>query len=166
MPVEITFRDFGLALVRQRLRELGELAITVGFQGPEGAQLYPTGVNVATVATFQEFGTRKIPQRAFLRSTFFERRDDVERIMAGAVESTITERTVPPVQALSDAGRAIVRLVERKINTSRGWAKPNRPATIAKKGFDYPLHDTDLMARSVTWAVRRGGSIVATGGSA
>ena len=164
MSVEITYKDTGLKIVQDRLKELGELSLTMGFQGPKGEQLYPTGVNVATVALFNEFGTKTIPARSFLRSTMFERRDAIERVMATAVGVTITEFGVPPVTALSEAGDAIARMVKRKINTSRGWAKRNRPSTVEKKGRDYPLHDTNLMAKSVTWAVRRRGVIVQMAG--
>jgi hypothetical protein len=166
--VQVEFRDLGLSRVRDILRRLSGLSLTIGFQGESGRQLYPTGVNVSTVAMFQEFGTKTIPQRAFLRATMFERRDQVEQIMADAIGSAITNTSPtlsPAIGALSNAGRGIVRLVERKINTSTGWAKANAPSTVAKKGFDYPLHETDLMARSVTWAVRRGSSILASGGS-
>ncbi len=164
MAVEVTFVDRGLTVVRDRLRELGGLSLTIGFQGPSGAQLYPTGVNVATVALLQEFGTKTSSQRSFLRSTMFESRDRIERAMARAVELTLTDLNTSPVAALSVAGDAIARMVSRKIETSRGWAKRNRPSTIAKKGRDFPLHETDLMAKSVTWAVRRRGVIIEMAG--
>ena len=166
--VQVEFRDLGLTRVRDILRRLSGLSLTIGFQGESGGQLYPTGVNVASVAMFQEFGTKTIPQRAFLRSTFFERRDEIERILADAFGDALTNTAPtlsPAINAMATAGRKIVRLVERKINTSTGWAKANAPSTVAKKGFDFPLHETDLMARSVTWAVRRGSSILSTGGA-
>jgi hypothetical protein len=166
--IQVEFRDTGLTQVRDILRRLNELSLTIGFQGESGGQLYPTGANVSTVALYQEFGTKTIPQRAFLRSTMFERRDAVERIMGDAIGEAITQASTsisPAIGALSRAGAKIVRLVERKIDTSTGWAKANAPSTVAKKGFDYALHETDLMARSVTWAVRRGSTILASGGS-
>jgi hypothetical protein len=169
---QVTLNTRGLEILQGNLRALGEHVLTIGFQGPSGAQLYPTGVNMATVALYNEFGTRNIPARAFLRSTMFERRDRIESIMADAASRVLEDVSISAagavVESLSQAGREIVALVERKINTSKGWAKRNAPATVAKKGFDYPLHETDELARSVTWAVRRGsasGSIIAQGGS-
>lgn len=162
MSVSISFHDQGLRELRKRLKAISRLHLTLGFQGPSGRQRYPTGVNVATVAAFQEFGTFRIPQRSFLRATMFEQRDKVEAIMARAVR--LTTFGLGPVAALSDAGGQIAALIKRKIETSRAWAKRNQPSTVARKGFDYPLHETDLMAESVTWAVRKGRSIVAMGG--
>lgn len=166
--VQIEFKDTGLTRVRDIFRRLSGLSLTIGFQGEKGGQLYPTGINMATVALYQEFGTKTIPQRAFLRSTMFERRDAIAKILADAIGEALTQASTslsPAIGALSRAGAKIVKLVERKIDTSTGWAKQNHDSTVAKKGFDYPLHETDLMARSVTWAVRRGPSILASGGS-
>ncbi len=166
--VQVEFTDTGLTQVRRFFTSLSGLSLTIGFQGESGGQLYATGVNVATVAMYQEFGTKTIPQRAFLRSTMFERRDEVERILGDSIGDALTSTAPtisPEIDALSNAGRGIIKLVERKINSSLGWAKGNAPSTIAGKGFDYALHETDLMARSVTWAVRRGFTILASGGS-
>lgn len=162
MGVTITYKDTGLRELRERLKALTKLSLTLGFQGESGRQKYATGVNVATVAMFQEFGTFRIPQRSFLRSTMFEQRERVEEIMARA--ATLVVHGLGPVAALSDAGGLIAGLIKRKIDTSMGWAKRNQPSTIAAKGFNFPLHETELMAKSVTWAVRKGRSIVTMGG--
>ena len=77
--VAVEFNDLGLGLIRTKLRKLRHLHLTLGFQGPKASQLYETGINVATVATFAEFGTRDAPARSFLRATMFEHRDKIVR---------------------------------------------------------------------------------------
>jgi len=61
-----------------------------------------------------------------------------------------------PIAALDPIAAFIAGRVALKIDRSFAWAKPNAPATIEKKGFDYPLHETDRMRRAVSGAVRRG----------
>ena len=155
----------------EKLDAFKDLQLTIGFQGRTGRQLYPLGfkkpgtkrVSVAQVATYQEFGTIDIPARSMLRGTLFERREDIRR---SAVREFAMFMAIPhadPVATLSRIGADVASFVAQRIERSRSWAKKNAPSTVKKKGFDNPLHETDLMANSVTWAVRRGGSIIAEG---
>ncbi len=164
----VEFKDTGFELIKRKLKELKQLSLTLGFQGPKAAQLYEeTEINVATVATFQELGTGAgVPARSFLRSAMFEYRDKIVRLYALAVQRMIREPKLTAQKTLERIGASVVKLIERKIETARGWAKPNKPSTIKRKGGDFPLHDTDLLSKSVTWAVRgRAGNILAIGSS-
>ncbi len=162
----VKFIDKGLGQISNKIKRLKQLNLTIGFQGEKAGQLYETGINVATVATFQEFGTQDIPARSFLRASMFEHRDKIVRIWTLAMQRMLAQKTVTPEIMLGRVGRAIVKLIERKIRNSRTWAKPNAESTIRGKGFDFPLHDTFLLSRSVTWAVRNpSGTILAIGGS-
>jgi hypothetical protein len=164
--MSVEFTDKGLGLISKKIADLAKLKLTVGFQGEKGSDVYLTGETVATVATFQEFGTQDIPQRAFLRSTMFEQRDKIVEAFARWTGKMIETPMVTPLQAMSEIGKIVVGFVERKVDTSRSWAQANAASTIRKKGFDYPLHETDKMAKSITWAVRgASGRILATGGS-
>jgi len=157
------------------MERLGKLTLTIGFQGKDGRQKYPTGINVATVALYNEFGTDGhgggrganlgIPARSFLRGTLFERRHDIETEMATSLGAIVNGRTTP-IAGLSDVGQKVARMVTEKIRGSRGWAKGNAASTIKNKGFDWPLHETLKLRDSVSWAVRKGsakGSIIAQG---
>ena len=104
--------------------------------------------------------------RSFLRSAMFEFRDKIARLWAKAYGKMIVTPSFTPDAMLAQIGRGIVKLIERKIDGAHSWAKANAPSTVARKGFDFPLHETDMMANSVTWAVRGlGGGILAIGGS-
>lgn len=162
MSATVTENTEGLDLLRKRLAELKGLRLTLGFQGSKGATLYENGANVATVAFWQEFGTIDIPARSFLRSTMIEKRGDIVRAFAVELRP-VFERGRDPVKALAAVGAKVAAMVKRKIDTSRQWATPNAPSTVAKKGDDFPLHESDLMSESVTYAVRRGPSILAEG---
>ena len=148
--MSVKFKDKGFKLIKRKLTELGTLSLTLGFQGPKAAQLYPTGANVATVATFQEFGTGTIPARSFLRASMFEFRDKITRLFALAVQRMIKQPKLSAQATLERVGASVVKLIERKIEAARAWAKANAPSTVANKGHDFPLHETDLLSKSVT----------------
>lgn len=162
MSATITENTDGLDLLKKQLAKLKGLRLTLGFQGEKAATLYENGANVATVAFWQEFGTINIPARGFLRSTMLEKRDAIARVQAVELAPVFTQGR-DPVKALAAIGSKVAAMVKRKIDTSRQWATPNAPSTVAKKGDDYPLHESDLMSESVTYAVRRGPSILAEG---
>jgi hypothetical protein len=93
----------------------------------------------------------------------FEKRAEIrEALEEAAMRSIESGRTV---RELSKAGAQIAELVRKTIMSSRTWAKPNAPATIKKKGFDWPLNETGLLAEeSISWAVRsKSGQIVKQG---
>jgi len=162
MSATVKTNTKGLDDLRTRLRKLDGLRLTLGFQGSKGITLYENGANVATVAFWQEFGTIDIPARGFLRSTMVEQSSAIAR--AFAVElAGVFDRKRDPVEALAAVGATIAKMIKRKIDTSRSWATPNAPSTIAKKGDNFPLHESDLMSESVTYAVRRGASILREG---
>ena len=155
--------DHGWIGIKKQFKELKTHRLTIGFQGKSGAQLYPEGINVASVATYQEFGTgHGVPARPFLRAAMFEHRDKIARLYAIGLARLVAGK-ITVMKLLAGLGAAIVKLVERKIESSRAWAKPNSPATNRP---DFPLHDTDLMSKSVTWAIRgKSGDIISTGGA-
>lgn len=162
----VKFIDKGLGLIQTKLKRLKTLELTIGFQGTTAAKQYKGGINVATVATYAEFGTQNAPARSFLRSTMFEFRDRIAKVYAKAYGRLLALKSFTPEDMLEQVGRFIVQLVEGKIDRAYSWAKANAVSTIKGKGFDYPLHETDLLSRSVTWAVwAPGGAILTIGGS-
>lgn len=160
---KVSFDAKGFKLLKGNIRVLKDFVLTFGFQGPSGLQLYSTGATVNAVATFNEFGTKDIPARSFLRSTMFQEREKIQAIMSKAVAMVLNNLSgIPPIVVLmtqfSTAGAEIVRLIRLKIDRSKGWARRNAPSTISQKGFDFALHETELLFNSVSWAIRSGGS--------
>lgn len=157
----------GLSVLEKQLDKLKGLRVTLGYQGAKGATVYAEGKdppNVATVALWQEFGTIDIPARGFLRATMVEQSRAISETFAVELKRVFDcDNPRDPVDALAAAGARIVKLIKRKIDTSRQWATPNAPSTVAKKGDDYPLHESDLMSESVTYAVRRGETVLREG---
>ena len=130
--------------------------VAVGFQGESGGARHPEGdgATVADVATFNEFGTKDIPERSFIRSTMDEEKPELLRLnkrlfrLMSAGKMT-TER------ALNILGLKIKALIQKKITDLKD--PPNHPKTIARKKSSNPLIDTGTMRQSVTFKVKRGG---------
>ena len=137
----------------KRAQSLKPAHVLVGI--PRDAIPYPDGTSVALVGAVHEFGsgTRKIPERSFLRSTINDERKTYTKML-----STIAEFAIDEGRDLKD-GLAIVGQVaqgdvQKKIVDIKD--PPNTPETIRRKGSSNPLIDTGHMRQSVTYEVREG----------
>lgn len=107
---------------------------------------YPNGASVAEVATYNEFGTSKIPPRPFMRHAVDDKKKEWMEFLARNIE------------AWGDVHLAFGRLGEktrndiiRSIDLLR--EPPNSPATIARKKSSHPLIDTGFLKSNVTYEV-------------
>lgn len=110
------------------------------------------GLQVAEYATFNEFGTSKIPARPFMRGYIDNNlsqltafwRNGVTQVTLGNTDFTTFANAV---------GLEMVNGIKKSI-TGGDWI-PNAPETIKRKNSAAPLIDSGVMRISVTYAVRR-----------
>jgi HK97 gp10 family phage protein len=139
-------RKGNAAEVLERIRAgiNGPTTVKVGFiQGQAPA-------DQVAIASYNEFGTSRIPERPFLRQAMAENRgayqtlmrNDAKRIVSG--EQTM-RRTLDRLglKAQGDVQQSIVDL----------RSPPNAPSTIKQKGSSNPLIDTGSMRQAVTFKV-------------
>ncbi len=147
-------KDRGAKRLSKAWRRLDGSKITVGVH--EGAGDYPTGVGVADVATWNEFGTRNIPERSFIRSTMdIKRRNFLkfeEKLFDQMISGLINEK-----QVINKMGFRIKSAIETRIKTASQWAEPNALSTATQKNRSggairgaSPLIETGLLSRSIT----------------
>lgn len=106
--------------------------------------------DVATYAAANEFGTSKIPERSFIRSTFDEQRPALIRMIdAGALRAQT--QLIPLADALIPAANHLRTAIINKIQS--GISPGNAPSTVRAKGFDAPLVNTGQLQRAVAWRV-------------
>lgn len=104
---------------------------------------YPDGKSVAQVAFDNEFGTKKIPPRPFMRSTIAEKKAEWIAMVAPLVQQVGAEK------AMLQLGEVIKGdIVFTILNLTN---PPNAPSTIKKKGFDKPLVETAQLSRSLSY---------------
>lgn len=146
---KLVSRGPGLSKVVADLRHASRHKLLVGVL--PSARPYPDGTAVADVAAFMEFGTRTVPSRSFLRSTFDETLDETTRLKA-AMLASVADGAVKPRAALAVVGRFLVTKIRAKIDSN---IPPRlKPATIARKGHGRRLFETGRLRRSIAYEVR------------
>lgn len=107
---------------------------------------------IAEYGAYNEFGTKNIPQRSFLRSTYDEKIAKWQRQIEATIRKILRMES-DGSNALTQLGEVAVRDVRRKISSN--IAPPNAPSTIAKKGAGKTtLYDTGTLTRAITHEVR------------
>lgn len=149
----------GLTALIKRMKALDGTEVEGGFfeedrYGPEQGNL-----PVAFVAYMNEYGhslgLQGTPERPFMHDTFEGSREQfhMARAMRKVFLATLTDgRTVDRI--LKGAGVLLVDLIQASIDDYPG---SNSPTTIARKGFDDPLRNTDRMLDSVKFKIHKGG---------
>ena len=154
--VEFVWKDLGAKKMSKQLDLLNNMALTIGFQGASGLTKYETGINVATVALFNEFGTQNMPARGFMRRSIAQNLGEIKaEFVTQIAKVVLLEQTA--IQAMVKMGRFLAGLMKASLDSAASWAVPLAPSTIEGKGHDTPLIETELMRDSITWAVRKGG---------
>jgi len=106
-------------------------------------ELYPDGTYIASIGSIQEFGTSRIPQRSFMRSTVEEFRAEINRRIAKNTGLFVDKGFEP----LEEAAEFLREKIEQRIDT---FSDPgNAELTIDRKGKDDPLVDTGHLRQSI-----------------
>jgi hypothetical protein len=122
-------------------------------KGKTGVQVgFPVGVEPGIIerATFNEFGTTRIPERPFLRNAMKANRRKYEREMKSAAKLILAGQMTTE-QALTRLGIMAQGDIQDEISTFSD--PPNAASTIAQKGSSKPLIDTGQMRQAVTYRI-------------
>jgi hypothetical protein len=138
--------------------------VSIGIH--EDAGSYSKGeISVVEVALFQEFGTTKIPERSFIRSTVDEHESSINAMREKMIENILTKGWSKE-KALEAIGLYVQSLIQNKIKSNvpppyGTGLKPNSEARIAslqeqkrkRVGHTSTLRESELLLRSVTFKV-------------
>jgi hypothetical protein len=112
-----------------------------------GHDEYHNMSEVAKIAAFQEFGTRYIPQRPFMRTSYNENIDEL-KILRDNIYDKIVDGSMTLRQGLAIMGEFMEGKIKQKITDIN---KPSlKKRTIKAKKSSNPLIDTGQMRNSVT----------------
>jgi len=124
--------------------QLQNMNLKIGFPRSKSTQ-----ANIMK-AVWNEFGTRRIPERPFLRTSMRNNRKKyIDMLHKDAKNVLNGSRTIQ--QSLTRVG--IVAQGDVQMSISTGNWTPNAPSTIRRKGSSRPLIDTGAMRQAVTWVV-------------
>lgn len=152
--VKVTVKDNGFNRARALLRK-PRMILSVGVHPAEAAQTYPDrpSVTVGMVATVHEYGIG-VPVRSWLFGWLYEEADLISRQMAADTKRVLFGN--PPESegaALAKRGSVYRQQIEDRIRYANVFDS-NADSTVAKKGFDLPLIDSELFIESIRWEVR------------
>lgn len=145
--------DMGMEAVVAEIEKLNNSYVKVGFQQGEvtksqtkGQRSKKAGLSMPQIAAQNEFGTEHIPARPFMRTSFDENREKINRAISGEYDKIVAgQGTVK--KSLNLIGLLMTQLIQKKIREIH--YPPNAPSTIARKGSSKPLIDFGQMIQSV-----------------
>ena len=120
----------------------GPNGVKVGL--PQGSNDYPDGTSVTMVGTVHEFGSSRVPERSFLRSTVIEKKRDYKTLFR-KLSYKIIKGDMDTKQALGIVGLAVQTDVQDKITDI------DSPPLVYREGN--PLVDTGHLRQSITYEV-------------
>jgi hypothetical protein len=108
------------------------------------------GQTMAEIAWWNEFGTKTIPERPFLRTGLRENISTYQGLIGPILKKILTGKLTAD-QGLGILGERAKRDVVNKIVMISN--PPNSPLTIrAKRGSTSPLIDTGALRQHISWA--------------
>lgn len=142
--------DLGFKRLIDELQSADGIDVVAGLLQSE--EKSKDGVYVADYATANEFGTSKIPERSFMRSTFDENVENWYQSVAYSMRKVAGgDGTV--FHSLSRIGLRMETQIKEKIGSNIQPA--NHPYTIAKKKSSRTLIDTSAMIQNIRYVVKK-----------
>jgi HK97 gp10 family phage protein len=147
--------DRGFSRIINDLKQLENTAVKVGFpkngevgkrDNPSKLEQYSNISEVASVAIFQEFGTRNIPDRPFMRPFFTENKAELLTLKSKLYKKVV-KNEISVKQFYNLLGLFAKSKIQKKIVDIR--TPVNSAKTVKIKGFDNPLIWTGQMKNSV-----------------
>lgn len=141
----------------------GRVKLGVGKSRYKAFKKQQSGINLPAqltyellkrIAFYNEFGypPKKLPARRLLKTTMYQSGRIMDRELLQAFHK-IEQNGMSVEQAMRDVGKEMVDVVRSFIN--RRLPPPNALSTIAKKGFNNPLIDSNTLHNSIQFKYRR-----------
>lgn len=139
-----------LRAINRRLKALDGTRVQVGFF--EEDKYEDTGMPVAQVAMFNEYGTHLHPTRPFMQDTFESTvaKQAIKHGLKAIFFAAITGQAIQ--HKLRELGKQLAEIMQAHIDAYPG---SNSAATILRKGFNDPLYDTGKMIESVKFQINK-----------
>lgn len=140
--------DAGYRQIIERVRRLDGLEVSAGILNNAGVS--SKGVPLVDIAIYNEFGTRHIPSRPFVRIATDENVDKWAETAARGAKKVIDGGDI------KKAGETVGRRMKADIQAVFGdktRLTPNARSTILRKGRDEPLIDTGKLKSVVNYRV-------------
>ena len=143
--------DHGFKAIVRNLKKLDGKEVVAGVLRTAGKSA-DRKTNLVDIAVWNEYGTRRIPSRPFLRTAADKNQKDWAKL-AQQVGGRVIDGTMSAEQGLELIGNKMVGDIQQVIG-NRSLLAPNAPATVRRKGSDAPLIDTGQLRQAISFEVR------------
>ena len=140
-------RDLGYNRIVRDLQKLYGMEVVAGMLRDSGKA--SNGASYVDIATWNEYGTGRIPSRPFIRISADTNKAAWGRLAQQCVNDVIDGDN--PRDAAQVVGHRMVEDIRKVFGSSR--LKANAPSTIKKKGRNEPLVDSGEMRRRVNFRI-------------
>ena len=141
-------RDLGYNRIMRDLQKLYGMEVVAGMLKDSGKA--ENGASYVDIATWNEYGTSRIPSRPFIRISADTNKAAWAKLAQQCVNDVIDGDS--PRDAAQVVGHRMVEDI-RKVFGDTSKLKANAPSTIAKKGRNEPLVDSGEMRRRVNFRI-------------
>lgn len=145
--------DLGFDEIQKQVALLDGSYVLVGFQEgtktnlqTKGQRKKKAGFSMAEIAAANEFGTKSIPARPFMATSFDENRAKINKAIQGEYAKILDGKSTTE-RSLGLIGLLGAKFIVQKIRAIT--TPPNSPRTIAIKKSSKPLIDFGQMVQSV-----------------
>lgn len=134
-------------------KELKKKSVFVGLPKEEASSAIYKNQTIFTIGAIHEFGTKRTPQRSFLRTPFAIEKDKINNFIDTQYKKSL--KGFDSNQLLGLIGTYCTN-ISKKAFSNNGYGKWQslKTSTIKAKGSSKPLIDTGTLRNSITWAVR------------
>lgn len=143
-------RDLGYSRIIRDLEKLYGMEVVAGMLKDSGKA--ENGASYVDIATWNEYGTGRIPSRPFIRIAADTNKAAWVKMAQQCVNNVIDGDN--PRDAAQVVGHRMVEDIRKVFGSSE--LKANAPSTIAKKGRNEPLVDSGEMQRRVNFRIEGG----------
>ena len=144
---EVIDKDLGWKRIKRKMDFLDGKEIRAGVLPSAGKG--KKGVPIAEYATYNEYGTKKIPSRPFMATSADENKGWSTSVK-NAVKGIIDGAEV--ISQMNTVGEKMKTDIKKNIGTYR--FKPLKPATVKKKGHDIQLIDSGDLYDAIDFEVK------------
>ena len=138
-------RDLGYSRIMRDLQKLYGMEVVAGMLKDSGKA--ENGASYVDIATWNEYGTGRIPSRPFIRISADTNRQTWAKLAQQCVNDVIDGDS--PRDAAQVVGHRMVEDIRKVFGSSE--LKANAPSTVRKKGRNEPLVDSGEMRRRVNF---------------
>lgn len=138
--------------LKATLQKLGQDRVKTVKAGFYDKAAYPDGTPIVDVAIWNEFGTETAPARPFMKNAFNKNNEKWFKLFNKMLMQQVAANKLDIKQIFNTIG--LVMQGDIRDSIVKGNYVPNSPTTIAIKGKDSTLRDTNVMLNAVQYEVK------------